>query len=80
MESTKVNSKSFLDSLTLTVYCSYYLDSEFIEKKEVCGVISQLGYYWEMKSGENSVSEIAKNRMESFTQKSKRILDIILEE
>lgn len=56
------------------------LDSDFIEKREVMGVIKQLGVYWNVKPGENNLTEIARKRWDSFVKKTRRITDILLEE
>lgn len=40
--------------------CTAILDSGFVEKREVLGVISALGHYWTVKEGEASMLELAK--------------------
>lgn len=44
------------------------------------GVIKQLGVYWNVKPGENNLTEIARKRWDSFLKKTRRITDILLEE
>ena len=41
-------------------------------------MIEQLGYYWNVKAGENNLTELARKRLEGFLKKAKRIADILM--
>jgi hypothetical protein len=51
----------------------FYLDSGFIEKREVLGVIESLGYYWNVKSGEQNLQQLLENRWNNLCNKARKI-------
>jgi hypothetical protein len=57
-----------------------HVDSGFIEKKEVLGVISRLGRYWNVKPGEQNLQKLLETRWNHLCEKARKIHEILLEE